>query len=186
MIKKDPNDRVTTEKYKGWINIFKPIALLIVGVFIFNPVSSYGSEGKDHVFPWGYCTWYVASKVYVPYGGDAKKWYNNADEMGFKVYERGKKPVKDCIVVFNGTGPYPKDYGHVALVEKVSGSEIRISEMNYKGRGVKSERTISINDGNIRGFVFPKQAIKIKYEKSDKKKYEKYKKKYKNSKIWYD
>lgn len=165
---------------------FEAIALFVLGAYIFTPVPSFGSEGKDHGFPRGYCTWYVASKVYVPYSGHAKEWYNKAKDMGFKVYERGKKPVEHCIVVFNGTGPYPKNYGHVALVKKVSGSKMLITEMNWEGFDKESERTISINDDNIRGFIFPKQAIEKKYKKSDKKKYEKYKKGYKKDKIWYD
>lgn len=163
---------------------FRAIALIVAGAFIFNPVSSFASVGRDHQFPAGYCTAYVASKVYVPYGGNAKDWYNNAKNMGFKVYERGKKPVKYCIVVFNATAS--NQYGHVALISKVSGSSIRITEMNYKGFGKVSERSISVNDGNIRGFIFPKQAIEEKYKKSDKKKYEKYKKDYKKRNIWYD
>jgi surface antigen len=139
--------------------------------------------GKEHKFPYGYCTWYVATKVYVPYGGHAIIWLENAKKYKFKTYSRGKKPSKKCIVVFG------KEYGgngHVALVEKVSDNKMTISEMNYIGLAKKSERTIRWDDPKISGFIFPKQAIKNKYKDKDKSKYEKYKKQYKKDNIWLD
>jgi surface antigen len=44
-------------------------------------------------------------------------------------------------------------WGHVAIVEKVSGGNITISEMNYKGWGKKSSRTLPISSRVIKGFI---------------------------------
>jgi len=30
------------------------------------------NNGTGHIFPWGYCTWYVASRIHVPWGGMPK------------------------------------------------------------------------------------------------------------------
>jgi surface antigen len=45
-------------------------------------------------------------------------------------------------------------WGHVALVESVSGSSFTISEMNYAGFGKKSTRTLSANSRVVRGFIY--------------------------------
>src|SRR6202022_757487 len=43
-----------------------------------SPVT--GSGGK---FPYGYCTWWVAHKRYVPWSGNAWQWWYNAQQFGF-------------------------------------------------------------------------------------------------------
>jgi LysM repeat protein len=46
--------------------------------------------GSTHLFPRGYCTYYVARKMKITFGGDAKYWLSNAQGAG---YETGSKPV---------------------------------------------------------------------------------------------
>jgi surface antigen len=99
-----------------------------------------------HAFPYGYCTWYVATKKYVPWGGNAGTWLYNAKAYGAKT---GKKPKKGAILVTNESW-----YGHVAIVEKVKGNSITVSEMNYKGFGVKSTRTLSTKSSVIKGYIY--------------------------------
>jgi len=99
-----------------------------------------------HSFPYGYCTWYVASKKHVPWGGNAGTWLYNAKAYGAKT---GKKPKKGAIIVTNESW-----YGHVGVVEKVKGNSITISEMNYKGFGVKSTRTLSTKSSVIKGYIY--------------------------------
>lgn len=99
-----------------------------------------------HSFPYGYCTWYVASKKYVPWGGNAGTWLYHAKAYGAKT---GKTPKKGAILVTSESW-----YGHVAVVEKVKGSSITISEMNYKGFGVVSSRTLSVKSGVIKGYIY--------------------------------
>jgi surface antigen len=103
--------------------------------------------GKGHRFPYGYCTWYVAQKRHVPWGGNAGAWLANAKASGYKT---GKTPVAGSIVVTTEN----RYYGHVAYVEKVSGSTITLTEMNYAGWGKTSRRTLDKNSRVIRGYVY--------------------------------
>lgn len=99
-----------------------------------------------HAFPYGYCTWYVASKKYVPWGGNAGTWLYNARAYGAKT---GKTPKKGAIIVTSESW-----YGHVGIVTKVSGSSVTISEMNYRGWGKVSTRTISTKSRVIKGYIY--------------------------------
>ena len=104
---------------------------------------------KSRRFPYGYCTYYVASRTYVPWNGHAKSWLTNARAYGFST---GSVPMSGSIVVTSEN----RWYGHVAYVEAVHGNTITVSEMNYVGWGRKSVRTIPINSYKIRGYVYPK------------------------------
>lgn len=102
---------------------------------------------KINGYPYGYCTYYVASRRYVPSSwGDAKAWLNSARNAG---YATGSEPVAGAIVVTRESW-----WGHVAYVERVDGNSITISEMNARGWGVTSSRTISTSDGIVRGFIY--------------------------------
>jgi len=105
------------------------------------------NPNKGHRFPYGYCTWYVASRVYVPWGGHAKSWLYNSRAYGYKT---GTTPVAGSIVVTTEN----RWYGHVAYVEAVHGNMLTLSEMNYVGWGRKSVRTLSVNSRVIRGYVY--------------------------------
>lgn len=107
-----------------------------------NPLGS-------HRFVFGQCTYYVASKVYVPWSGHAKSWLTNARAFG---YETGKTPVVGSIMVTTEN----KWYGHVALVEGVNGDKVTISEMNYVGWNRTSVRVLDINSRVIRGYIYLK------------------------------
>jgi len=106
-----------------------------------------GKAGTGHKFPYGYCTWYVASKRYVPWGGNAGTWLYNAKSLGYKT---GKTPRVGSIVVTTEN----RYYGHVALVEKVSGGEITVSEMNYVGWSKTNRRTLSASSRSIKGYIY--------------------------------
>lgn len=106
-----------------------------------------GKAGNGHKFPYGWCTWYVAQKRYVPWGGNAGTWLYHAKAQG---YRTGKTPTPGSIMVSTEN----RYYGHVALVEKVSGDTITISEMNYVGWGKVSRRTISASSRAIKGFIY--------------------------------
>lgn len=106
-----------------------------------------GKAGTGHRFPYGYCTWFVAQKRYVPWGGNAGAWLYNAKAMG---YATGKTPRAGAIVVTTEN----RYYGHVAYVEKVSGNTITISEMNYVGYAKTSRRTLSTKSRVIKGYIY--------------------------------
>lgn len=105
------------------------------------------NPNNGHRFPYGYCTWYVASRVYVPWGGNAKSWLTNSRAYG---YSTGKTPIAGSIVVTIEN----RWYGHVAYVEAVNGNTITISEMNYVGWGRKSVRILNVNSSVIRGYIY--------------------------------
>jgi len=92
-------------------------------------------------FPYGWCTWYVASRRYIPWNGNAGDWYYNAQAMG---YATGSEPQAGAIIVTNESW-----WGHVAIVEAVYGSTILISEMNgTAGWGQVDYRVIPAGSGN--------------------------------------
>jgi surface antigen len=105
-----------------------------------------GKAGAGHRFPYGYCTWYVAQKRYVPWSGNAGTWLYNARAQGYKT---SKSPSVGAIVVTTDS-PY---YGHVALVESVSGGSITVSEMNYRGWGKVNRRVIPTVSRSIKGYI---------------------------------
>jgi LysM repeat protein len=99
-------------------------------------------------FTWGQCTWYVASRRYVPWSGDAWMWWGNARAMG---YPEGQVPEPGAIMV---TWESPI-YGHVAYVEQVNadGSFV-VSEMNFKGVDIIDTRTLRVKDVPLIGFIY--------------------------------
>lgn len=106
-----------------------------------------GKPGQGHRFPYGYCTWYVAQKRYVPWRGNAGAWLFNARAYGYKT---GKAPTVGSIVVTTED----RYYGHVALVEKVTKDTITVSEMNYTGWGKKSVRQLARSSKVIKGYIY--------------------------------
>ena len=99
-----------------------------------------------HKFPYGYCTWYVAQKKYVPWGGNAGTWLYNARAYGAKT---GKTPKVGSIIVTSESW-----YGHVGIVTKVNGDKVTIKEMNYAGFAKESSRTISAKNKVIKGYIY--------------------------------
>ncbi len=102
--------------------------------------------GAGHRFPYGYCTWYVAQRKYIPWGGNAGSWLANARASGKAT---GRIPKPGAIMVSSESR-----WGHVAIVESVNGNSFTISEMNYAGFGKKSTRTLSVNSRVIKGFIY--------------------------------
>jgi surface antigen/LysM repeat protein len=123
---------------------------VVAGKTVYEPapggIEDYG--GRDHIFPWGQCTYYAAKKRGgVPWGGNAKNWLANAKAYGAST---GKTPVVGAIVVTNEN----RRYGHVAYVEKVDGNRFYISEMNFVGLGKVSYRWLNANDPVVKGFIY--------------------------------
>lgn len=120
-----------------------------------NQITSLGDgyDGVNHIFPRGYCTYYVASKIKITFGGNAKNWLANARASG---YVTGQEAAPRSAVVMTGPKGAMRRYGHVALVESVNDNDtITVSEMNYDHFNRIDIRTISINDSSIRGYIYP-------------------------------
>lgn len=87
----------------------------------YNFTPTYGSNGYDY----GYCTWYVATRISVPSNwGNANTWDNYAALSGWTV---NTTPVPGAIAQTDAGYE-----GHVAYVEAVSpdGTMIKYSDMN--------------------------------------------------------
>ncbi len=109
---------------------------------------SSGYDGVGHIFPKGYCTYYVASRIKITFGGNAKNWLSNAKASG---YATGKEPAPRSVVVTTDN----RRYGHVAYVEQVEATRILVSEMNYEKFNKVNQRWIPINSPTIRGYIYP-------------------------------
>ena len=106
-----------------------------------------GSGPFPNHFTFGYCTWYVATKRYVPWFGNAIDWWANARSYG---YPEGQTPQVGSIMVTRESG-----LGHVAYVESVSGSTFTVSEMNFTAWDVVDRRTIQLGGRvPIMGFIY--------------------------------
>ncbi len=95
-------------------------------------------RGPNH-FPFGWCTWYVASRRYVPWRGNASAWPYQARRSG---YQTGRTPAVGAIMV-----THESRWGHVAYVEAVHGVTVTISEMNFSRWGRVNQRTLSASYG---------------------------------------
>jgi surface antigen len=112
-----------------------------------NIVVDTRAGSKSNGYPFGWCTYYVATRRAVPTSwGNAGQWLGSANRAG---YATGSAPVAGAIVVTRESW-----WGHVAYVESVDGNTFTVAEMNYKGWGVTSRRTMSANDGVIKGFIY--------------------------------
>ena len=129
-----------------------PAGALIADRFVVakSGVPMVPADHGSNTFPYGQCTYYVASRRDVTWGGNAWAWYRNA--AGIR--PEGHVPVEGSIVVF-GIGWF----GHVAYVEHVNpDGSFLVSEMNYYANGggwaLVDRRTVSANDGSIIGFIY--------------------------------
>ncbi|PID87504.1 hypothetical protein CSB07_00870 [Candidatus Gracilibacteria bacterium] len=102
-----------------------------------------------HTFYWGNCTWYVGQYKDVNWGGNAKDWIKNARKKGRKIINY---PKIGSIIVFHGRGYNPR-YGHVGIVMDVKGSDIIVSDMNYRRLGEITYRKVPINNSAIIGYI---------------------------------
>lgn len=112
-----------------------------------GPVALTVPGGGAHKFPWGQCTYYVATKRKVTFRGNAKEWPRNARAAG---YRTGDTPVVGAIAVTSESW-----YGHVVYVERVNDDgSFTFSEMNYAGLGVVTRRTMKTSDRRFVTFIY--------------------------------
>lgn len=104
------------------------------------------TNGGSGGFPWGWCTWYVASKKSIPWHGNAGTWLAQAQNYGFAT---GSEPRVGAVIVTSESW-----FGHVGIVDGVDGDNITISEMNFAGFGRVSTRTIAKSFGKIKGYIY--------------------------------
>ncbi len=99
-----------------------------------------------NAYPYGYCTYYVATRRAIPGSwGNAGQWLSSARRAGWAT---GSSPSAGDIAVLRES-----IWGHVAYVESVDGDQMTLSEMNVVGWGIRSSRTISIHNSDLKGFI---------------------------------
>ena len=98
-------------------------------------------------FPWGQCTYWVASQRSVPWQGNAIDWWAEARAYGVP---EGLVPVAGAIAVYD-----IGYYGHVAYVTKVlANGSWQQTEMNVYGLGVEDTRTMVPGEDGFLGFIY--------------------------------
>lgn len=109
-----------------------------------SAVTSFGNSS----FPFGQCTYYVATRRNVTWSGNAWQWFGNAQAAGLAT---GQQPRAGAIMV-----SWESAIGHVAYVEAVTpDGSFRVSEMNYGGYGSHvTSRTIRVSDVPLIGFIY--------------------------------
>jgi surface antigen/LysM repeat protein len=99
-------------------------------------------------FPFGQCTWFVATEVPVPWMGNAYQWYAAAQAANWPV---GTMPRAGAIMVTWES----RVYGHVAYVQSVNADgSWNVAEMNYVGWGVVDQRRIRPGQVPLIGFIY--------------------------------
>jgi LysM repeat protein len=80
-----------------------------------------GGGSSNNSYSYGYCTWYVATRRYVPpFLGNASQWPSNARRAGMSV---GSSPVA-------GAAGVARWGNHVVYIERVDGGTVYYTEMN--------------------------------------------------------
>ena len=112
------------------------------------PPFAYGPRAD--YFPWGQCTWYVASLRDVFWNGDAWQWAATAAAAGMP---EGMQPRTGSLVVFARGGAY-SEFGHVAYVVAVNGpTSFTVDEGNFYSLGVVDQRYIPSLAG-VEAFIY--------------------------------
>lgn len=98
-------------------------------------------------FSYGYCTWYVYNRRYVPWLGNAWEWFGQAQAYGWST---GQTPRVGAILV-----TWESSWGHVAYVESVNADgSYTVSEMNFVRWNVIDMRTIRPGGVPLIGFIY--------------------------------
>ena len=113
--------------------------------------------GNSSGYAYGYCTWWVSHKRYIPWHSNAAQWWSSARAYGFA---EGASPRVGAVMVMGyGVGGASASSGHVAYVESVNANgSFVISEMNWwgvagGGWGKVDYRTVTSMAG-ILGFIY--------------------------------
>ena len=115
------------------------------------------AAGNSSGYAYGYCTWWVSHKRYIPWHSNAAQWWWSARAYGFA---EGATPRVGAVMVMGyGVGGASASSGHVAYVESVNANgSFVISEMNWwgvagGGWGKVDYRTVTSMSG-ILGFIY--------------------------------
>lgn len=114
---------------------------------------SYARASVGNRYARGNCTWYAYERRLAlgrPIGsfwGNANTWDNSARAAGYRV---DGTPAPGAIIQNDWGGG---GYGHVGIVERVEGGIIYISDMNYAGYNVVTQRQIPLSQAGRYKFI---------------------------------
>ena len=146
------------------------LVLLVPGVLVANAFSPrttapesdnayYYDAGYNGHFSVGQCTWYAFGRVYEINGtrpkithGNAGDWWGMNINAGY--YKYGSVPALGAIACYADS-----TYGHVAVVEKISGGVAYVSEGNYSAHGESGHfnygrNAFSLSSARFLGFIY--------------------------------
>jgi surface antigen len=118
-----------------------PVAHKVGNKVVYEPAPGDITDiaGEQHSFPRGQCTYYVAQRRNIPWGGNAKTWDAHARAYGVPV---GNTPAIGAIAV-----SHKGRYGHVAIVEEVrNDGTFVVAEMNFEGFNKIDRRVADLSD----------------------------------------
>ncbi|MBI4100899.1 LysM peptidoglycan-binding domain-containing protein [Candidatus Microgenomates bacterium] len=110
---------------------------------------SYGGNGYDY----GWCTWWAAERRAqlgrpIPRNWDnAISWRYNAAASGYRV---GPNPENGAVAYYKNIG----GWGHVGIVEQVSGDGAWFSDMNYPIWGQVTRRFVPASEYGNYSFIY--------------------------------
>jgi surface antigen len=107
-------------------------------------------EADASSWPWGQCTWFVATKRRVTWGGNAADWLRNARAKGLPT---SSTPTVGAIAVYRPGHGYDPVAGHVALVVGVGADTYVVMEANVRGVGWVDFAQKRLNDPGLAGFI---------------------------------
>lgn len=101
-------------------------------------------------WPWGQCTWFVASEGrahgdhQVGWSGDAWQWYGAAARAGYVTEPPTTSPEVGWIAVFARGHGSDSSTGHVAVVVGVTDTTYTVAEAHVLGLGIVDDRTLPL------------------------------------------
>jgi len=121
------------------------------GVIILGGLAPFALGSQTDLFPWGECTWYVASLRPVTWWGDAWQWAGEAAAQGAP---EGMTPRVGAIVVWGRGNGYSSDAGHVAYVAAVqSPTSFTVNEGNFISLGLVDQRQVGTLQ-DVEAFIY--------------------------------
>ena len=104
----------------------------------------------QHTFYWGNCTRFVGQYKNVNWWGNANQWLANARAKWHATWTQAKPWA---IIVFGGGGYNPR-YGHVGIVQKVTGNQMVVVDMNYRRLNEVTYRNVTVGSAWIVWYIY--------------------------------
>lgn len=121
-----------------------------------NQIITNGSASRD--WPAGECTYWANSYYHqltgywISWNGNADQWVAGAQKAGWNT--SSSPHVPSIVVLMPGTQGASRAYGHVAVVESVTGNTVHTSNMNWYANGGGFNRVSNVDFTTGPGVYF--------------------------------